>query len=56
MGFILENIAMFFWQAVVHALSEGKPWYVWVFWTLSPIFILAVLIGLLWLLLSAVPA
>jgi hypothetical protein len=55
MGFILENIALFFWQAVVHALSEGKPWYVWVFWTLSPILALIALIGVLWLALSGVP-
>lgn len=51
MGWIIEAAIHWFWIGFVERMSNGKPWWVWAFWLLSPVLILGVLISALWFLL-----
>lgn len=51
MGDIVELAVSWFWSGFVERRSEGKPWWVWTFWTLSPLLVLGAIGGCLWLLL-----
>lgn len=51
MGWIIEAAVNWFWIGFVERMSEGKPWWVWLFWILSPFLVFAALAALLWLLL-----
>lgn len=50
MGWIIEAAIDWFWLGFVERMSKGKPWWVSAFWALSPILVVGVLFGALWLL------
>jgi len=49
MGWLFETLIEWFWIGIVEAMSEGKPWWVWALWALSPLWAFGILLGLLWL-------
>lgn len=52
MGWIMEAAIDWFWVGFVQRVSKGKPWWVWTLWALSPVFLVAALFGIGWLLLA----
>lgn len=56
MGWIIEAITTWIWIDVIEALGRGKPWWVKALLIVSPVFILAALVGLVWLLVVAAGA
>jgi hypothetical protein len=51
LGWIIEAAIDWFWTGFVERMSKAKPWWVWAFWSLSPVFLLGLLVGVVWLLL-----
>jgi hypothetical protein len=49
MGFIIEAVINWFWIGFVERKSKGKPWWVWLFWMVSPLLAFGAFIGLFWL-------
>lgn len=50
MGWLFETLIEAFWIGLVERMCAGKPWWVWAFWVLSPLWAFGILLGLLWLL------
>jgi hypothetical protein len=50
MGWLLETLIDWFWIGLIERTCEGKPWWVRLLWVLSPLWIIAILAALLWLL------
>ena len=53
MAWIIETVFLWFWLEVVEGMSKGKPWWVWLFWILTPLWVFAGLILLGWLIVLA---
>ena len=54
MGWLIEAAIDWFWVGFVERMSKGRPWWVWVFWLLSPVLALLAVGGLVWVLLGLV--
>jgi hypothetical protein len=50
MSWLLDIAVEWFWIGLVERMSEGKPWWVWAFRALAPVWIVAPLFALGWLL------
>jgi hypothetical protein len=53
MSWLLDIAIDWFWIGFVERMSEGRPWWAWALWALSPLWLLAAVFGLGWLLLRA---
>jgi hypothetical protein len=50
-SWLFDFVTDLFWVEFVSRMSRGKPWWVWALWALSPIIVIGLLLGTLWLVL-----
>lgn len=53
MGFVFDFIIDVIWISIVDAIAKDRPWWVWALVAISPLLLIALLFGLVYLLTGA---